>query len=132
VDHPVRMTRFRVWFQPEVNTAELGSAVWNRVRLAQRPLAFGIDAVDVTVVGNGGDLRRLLSERRDSFAALIAAQPESARCQAHRQCGHPCQKSILCRPFSCPTRPFGPPVSVWPDPDKVPLASQARSVRGSD
>jgi len=76
VDHPVRMTRFRVSFQPEVNTAELGSAVWNRVRLAQRPLAFGIDAVDVTVVGNGGDLRRLLSERRDIFAALMELRPE--------------------------------------------------------
>jgi hypothetical protein len=76
VDHPVSVTRFRVWFQPEVDTAELGSVVWNGVRLAQRPLPFGIDAVDVTVVGNGGDLRRLVSERRDIFAALMELRPE--------------------------------------------------------
>ena len=77
MNHPVRMTRFRVWFQPEVNTAKPDLAVWNGVRLAQRPLAIGIDAVDVTVVGNGGDLRRLLSERRDIFAALMELRPDN-------------------------------------------------------
>ena len=77
MDHPVMMTRFRVWFQPEVNTAELASAFWNGVRLAQRPLPFRIDAVDVTVVGNGGDLRRLVAERRDIFAALMELRPDN-------------------------------------------------------
>ena len=47
------------------------------MRLAQRPLPFGIDAVDVTVVGNGGDLRRLVAERRDIFAALMELRPDN-------------------------------------------------------
>jgi hypothetical protein len=67
------MSRSTKWAFPVavVQTAVCG------VRLEQRPLPFGIDAVDVTVVGNGGDLRRLVAERRDIFAALMELRPDN-------------------------------------------------------
>ncbi len=54
-------TRFRVWFQPSVNPTKLDPAVW---------------ADDVTVAGTGSDLRRLVLERQDVFAALMELRPE--------------------------------------------------------
>jgi hypothetical protein len=76
VDPAPRTTRFRVWFQRGVSPATLDSKVWAGVKLAQTPRAFGVDAVDVTVVGNGSNLRRLLIERPDVFAALLELRPE--------------------------------------------------------
>ena len=69
-------TRFRVWFQPSVNPTKLDPAVWADVKLVHNPVAFGIDAADVTVAGTGRDLRRLVLERQDVFAALMELRPE--------------------------------------------------------
>jgi hypothetical protein len=41
----------------------------------QRPKSSGFDAVDVTVVGDGSELRKLVAERRDLFAALLELRP---------------------------------------------------------
>jgi hypothetical protein len=71
----VRTTRFRVWFQPSVNPTELDPAVWSDVKVVQKPTAFGFDAIDVTLRGDGSDLRRLVVERQDVFAALLELGP---------------------------------------------------------
>ena len=36
-----------------------------------RPKVFGLDAVDVMLEGDGSDLRKLVHERLDVFAALL-------------------------------------------------------------
>ena len=64
-------TRFRVWLQRGVDAAHLAPAVWVGINLVKPPKPFGIDAVDFTVVGDGSDLRRLIGERQDVFAALL-------------------------------------------------------------
>jgi hypothetical protein len=72
---PVRTARFRVWFQPSVNPTELDPAVWSDLKVVQTPRASGFDALDVTVQGDGRDLRRLVVERQDVFAALLELRP---------------------------------------------------------
>ena len=74
--NPVRTTRFRIWFQRDVKPTELAPAVWTGVKLMEKPTAFGIDALNVTVAGDGSDLRRLVVERQDVFAALLELRPE--------------------------------------------------------
>ena len=72
---PVRTTRFRVWFQPSVKPTELDRAVWSDVKIVQKRAEFGFDALDVTVQGDGSNLRRLVVERQDVFAALLELRP---------------------------------------------------------
>jgi hypothetical protein len=71
----MRTTRFRVWFQRSVSPTDLERAVWTGVSLVQRPRISGFDAVDVTVVGDGSELRKLVGERQDVFAALLELRP---------------------------------------------------------
>lgn len=71
----MRTTRFRVWFQPSVNPTEVDPAVWNDLKLVQKPTVFGFDALNVTMQGDGNILRRLVVERQDVFAALIELRP---------------------------------------------------------
>ena len=68
-------TRFRVWFQPSVKPTELDPAVWSAVKVVRKRAEFGFDALDVTGRGDGRDLRRLVVERQDVFAALLELRP---------------------------------------------------------
>jgi hypothetical protein len=71
----MQTTRFRVWFQPSVNPTGLDRAVWSDVKLVQKPKVYGFDAVNVIVQGDGSDLRKLVVERQDVFAALLELRP---------------------------------------------------------
>jgi hypothetical protein len=44
-----------------------------------RPQHVKGDAIEVTVEGNGHDLRQLIAERRDIFAAYLQMKPEKRR-----------------------------------------------------
>lgn len=63
-------TRFRVWLQdPKI------SPVWTGVKLVDLPEQVGAVCL-VTVEGAGYDLRRLIAERQDIFAAYLQMKPE--------------------------------------------------------
>jgi hypothetical protein len=54
---------------------DLTPAVWGEVKLVRRPESYGHDAVDVAIRGDGTDLRKLVAERLDVFAALLELRP---------------------------------------------------------
>jgi hypothetical protein len=60
----MRTTRFRVWFQQSVSPTDLEPGVWTGVSLVQRPKSSEFDAVDVTMVGDGSELRKIAAERQ--------------------------------------------------------------------
>jgi hypothetical protein len=67
----MQTTRFRVWLQdPQI------PPVWTGVTLVDAPEYVGAGCLDVTVAGNGDDLRRLIAKRRDIFAAHLQLTPE--------------------------------------------------------
>lgn len=66
----MQTTRFRVWLCSSVQP------VWTSVKLVGLPEYIDADAVDVTVKGNGSDLRRLIADRKDIFAAYLQFEPE--------------------------------------------------------
>jgi hypothetical protein len=64
-------TRFRVWLQdPKI------PPVWSGVKLVDAPQYVNAGCLDVTVEGNGHDLRRLIAKRQDIFAAYLQMKPE--------------------------------------------------------
>jgi hypothetical protein len=64
-------TKFRVWLQdPHI------TPVWTGVRLVGRPQYINRDGIELTVEGNGSDLRQLIAQRQDIFAAYLQMKPE--------------------------------------------------------
>jgi hypothetical protein len=64
-------TKFRVWLQdPQI------PPVWTGVRLVGWPQYINRDGIELTVEGNGSDLRQLIAERQDIFAAYLQMKPE--------------------------------------------------------
>jgi hypothetical protein len=67
-------TKFRVWLQdPNI------TPVWTGVKLVDAPQYVNADCIEVTVEGNGSDLRRLIAKRRDIFAAYLQMKPEKSK-----------------------------------------------------
>jgi len=63
-------TKFRVWLQdPNI------PPVWTGVKLVGLPKQVEAGCIEVTVEGNGYDLRRLIANRRDIFAAYLQMKP---------------------------------------------------------
>jgi len=50
--------------------------VWNGVKLANAPHYINAGCIEVTVEGDGRDLRRLIGDRQDIFAAYLQMKPE--------------------------------------------------------
>jgi hypothetical protein len=65
-------TKFRVWLQDPGITP-----VWTGVKVVGGPVQVEAGCVEVTVEGNGSDLRRLIAKRRDIFAAYLQMKPEN-------------------------------------------------------
>jgi len=67
-------TKFRVWLQdPRI------PPLWTGVKLVDLPEHVEAGCLEVTVEGNGHDLRRLIAKRRDMFAAYLQMLPEDAK-----------------------------------------------------
>ena len=64
-------TRFRVWLQDPRTPP-----VWTGVKLVDLPEHVEAGCIEVTVEGNGHNLRRLIAKRRDIFAAYLQMKPE--------------------------------------------------------
>src|SRR5712692_7109456 len=59
-------TRFRVWLQdPQI------PPVWTGVEIVDWPEDVGAGWLEVTVVGDGYNLKRLMAERQDLFSAYL-------------------------------------------------------------
>ena len=64
-------TKFRVWLQdPRI------PPVWTGVKVVDLPEHVEAGCIEVTVEGNGHNLRRLIAKRRDIFAAYLQMKPE--------------------------------------------------------
>jgi len=64
-------TKFRVWLQhPRI------APVWTGVKLVDMPEHVEAGCVEVTVEGNGHELRQLIAKRRVIFAAYLQMKPE--------------------------------------------------------
>jgi hypothetical protein len=70
--------RFRVWLQ---NTSIRPD--WDGIELIYWPEYSQAGFVDVMVKGNGDDLRRLIEQRQDIFAAYIQMMPEQRKDNGH-------------------------------------------------
>jgi hypothetical protein len=57
----VQTARFRVWLKSGARP------IWTGVKLVDAPQYDEAGCVDVTVAGNGYDLRKLIAKRRDIF-----------------------------------------------------------------
>ena len=67
-------TTFRVWLQdPRI------PPVWTGVKLVDELQYVKASCVQVTVEGNGSDLRQLIAERQDIFAAYLQMKPEELK-----------------------------------------------------
>ena len=67
-------TKFRLWLQdPNI------PPVWTGVKLVGRPQYVKACCIEVTVEGNGHDLRRLIAQRPDIFAAYLQMKPEKRK-----------------------------------------------------
>ena len=65
-------TRFKVWLQnPRIRPE------WTGVKVVGSPKHIEPGCLELTVEGNGNDLRRLIAERRIIFAAYLQMRPES-------------------------------------------------------
>jgi hypothetical protein len=64
-------TKFRVWLQD----AKI-PPVWTAVKLVGWPQYVKANCLEVTVQGNGSDLRRLIAQSQDIFAAYLQMVPE--------------------------------------------------------
>ena len=66
----MQTTRFRVWLQdPNI------PPVWTGVKIVGRPQYVKANCLEVTVQGNGSDLRRLIAQSQDIFAAYLQMKP---------------------------------------------------------
>jgi len=67
-------TKFRVWLQdPNI------PPVWTGVKLVDEPQYVKAGCIEVTVEGNGYDLRQLIAERQDIFAAYLQMKPKKRK-----------------------------------------------------
>ena len=64
-------TTFRLWLQ----TADIRPD-WTGIKLVRVPRYLTLDRIQVTVKGDGDDLRMWLAERRDIFAAYVQMKSE--------------------------------------------------------
>jgi len=64
-------TKFRVWLQDRKIPP-----VWTGVKLVDLPEYVGAGWLDVTVEGDGYNLKRLIAQRGDIFAAYLQMKPE--------------------------------------------------------
>ena len=64
------ITKFRVWLQDSRSRPDFIS-----VNLADSP-NYQAGCVDLAVLGNGNDLRRLIMKQQDIFAAYLQSKPE--------------------------------------------------------
>jgi hypothetical protein len=64
-------TKFRVWLQ-DPHTPP----VWTGVKLVGGPQYVKAGCIEVTVEGNGYDLRQLIAKRQDIFAAYLQMKPK--------------------------------------------------------
>jgi hypothetical protein len=72
----MQTTKFRVWLQdPGI------PPMWTGVKLLGWPQYIKRDCIEVTVEGNGSDLRQLIAKRRDIFSAYLQMKPEKRRDQ---------------------------------------------------
>jgi hypothetical protein len=63
-------TKFRVWLQdPQIPPVLTG------VKLVDWPTFINAGCIEVTVEGNGCDLRQLIAQRQDIFAAYLQMKP---------------------------------------------------------
>ena len=70
----MQTSEFRIWLQdPNI------PPVWTGVKLVDWPQYVKADCLEVTVEGNGSDLRRLIAQRRDIFAAYLQMKPEKRK-----------------------------------------------------
>ena len=66
------ITRFRVWLQhPRI------SPVWTGVKLVGLPEHVEAGCIEVTVEGDGYELRELIAKRWVIFAAYLQMKPEN-------------------------------------------------------
>jgi hypothetical protein len=63
-------TKFRAWLQDPSITP-----VWTGVKVVGAPQYVKPGCIELTVEGNGSDLRRLIAQRRDIFAAYLQMKP---------------------------------------------------------
>jgi hypothetical protein len=67
-------TKFRVWLQdPGI------PPVWTGVKLVGWPQYIKASCLEVTVEGNGHDLRQLIAQRRDIFSAYLQMKLEKRK-----------------------------------------------------
>jgi hypothetical protein len=59
-------TTFRLWLQ----TTDI-QPDWTGIKLLRVPRYLTLDCIEVTVKGNGNNLRMWLADRRDIFAAYV-------------------------------------------------------------
>ena len=65
-------TRFRVWLQdPQI------PPVWTGIELVDLPESVWAGCLDVMVEGDGYNLKRLIAERWDIFAAYLQMKPDN-------------------------------------------------------
>jgi hypothetical protein len=70
----MQTTKFRVWLQdPNI------PPVWTGVKFVGWPQYVNARCIEVTVEGNGSDLRQLIAQRRDIFAAYLQMKPEKRK-----------------------------------------------------
>jgi hypothetical protein len=66
--------RFRVWLQdPRI------TPVWTGVKLVGAPQYVNARCIEVTVEGNGSNLRQLIAQRQDIFAAYLQMKPKKRK-----------------------------------------------------
>ena len=70
----MQTTKFRVWLQdPQI------PPVWTVTKVVGGPEQVDARCIEVTVEGNGSDLRRLIAQRRDIFSAYLQMKPEKRK-----------------------------------------------------
>ena len=68
----VQTTRFRVWLKSGVRTD------WTGVKLVRPPEFIAADVVDVTVEGDGSDLKSFINKRWKTVDAWVLLKPEES------------------------------------------------------
>ena len=86
-------TRFRIWLQdPNI------PPVWTGVKLVDLHEVVEAGCIEVTVKGNGYDLRRLIAKRQDIFAACLQMVPEKREAAKRGLSRSRCQPPVPSQP----------------------------------
>jgi hypothetical protein len=67
-------TRFKIWLQDASAHPD-----WTGIELVDSPRYLEGGCVEVTVKGNGHNLRRLIAKRPDIFASYLQMMPEKRK-----------------------------------------------------